>query len=249
MSEIWWARSQWLIWFYLCFFPVVKFITVISNNLWLTNNLCTSFSTGVLYYIPHDTVTVIIYNCWLYWHKLQSAYLSFQHLTLSSDMYCGISVFILTPFLSDPFLHRSPFTTLITWIKKGPSVCVSVLILHVLVGPLGGDRVLMEKPWNPGFVSSLSGLSPLSFLQYKLLLGGTHLVPIHDSTGHMLPQSAESISESDANGKNTVGNELSLKSQKQLCTVRYNDIPATTSSGYLITSAVKSSELWVTDTC
>lgn len=128
-------------------------------------------------------------------------------------------------------------------------VCVSVLILHVLVGPLRGDRVRMEKLWNPGFVSSLSGVSPLSFLQYKLLLGGTHLVPIHDSTGHMPPQSAKSILQSDANGENTLANELSLKSQKQLCIMRYNDIPATTSSGYLITSAVKGSEHWVTDTC
>lgn len=70
---------------------------------------------------------------------------------------------------------------------------VSVFILHVPVGPLGGDGVLMEKSWGPGFVSSLPGLSPLSFLQHKLLLGGPQLVPIHDGTGHMLPQSVKSI--------------------------------------------------------
>lgn len=40
------------------------------------------------------------------------------------------------------------------------------------------------------FVSSLSDFSPLSFLQHKLLLGGPQLVPIHDGTDHMLPQSA-----------------------------------------------------------
>lgn len=48
----------------------------------------------------------------------------------------------------------------------------------------------MEKSCDPGFISSLPGLSPLSFLQHKLLLGGPQLVPIDDGTGHMLPQSA-----------------------------------------------------------
>lgn len=101
-------------------------------------------------------------------------------------------------------------------------VSVSVLILHVPVGPLRGDRVRMEKLWNPGFVSSLSGVSPLSFLQYKLLLGGTHLVPIHDSTGHMPPQSAMSILQSDANRENTLANELSLTKKSKA--IVYNEI-------------------------
>lgn len=57
----------------------------------------------------------------------------------------------------------------------------------------------MEKSRDPGFVSSLPGLSPLSLLQHKLLLGGPQLVPIHDGTGHMLPQSANTV-KLDANG-------------------------------------------------
>jgi len=64
-----------------------------------------------------------------------------------------------------------------------------VFILHVPVGPLGGDGVLMEKSGGGGLVSSLPGLGPLSFLQHKLLLGGPQLVPVHDGAGHMLPQS------------------------------------------------------------
>ncbi len=72
-------------------------------------------------------------------------------------------------------------------------VCECVFILHVLVGPLGSDGVLVEKSWDPWFVSSLFGLSPLSFLQHKLFLGGLKLVPFHDGPGHMLPQSVRSI--------------------------------------------------------
>lgn len=73
-------------------------------------------------------------------------------------------------------------------------MCESVFILHVPVAPLRGDGVLLEKSWDPGFVPSLPGLSPLSLLQNKLLLGGPHLVPIHDGAGHMLPQSVRSRS-------------------------------------------------------
>lgn len=68
---------------------------------------------------------------------------------------------------------------------------MTVFLLHVLVGPLGGDGVLMEESWGPGFVSPLPGLLPLSFLQHKLLLGGPVLVPVQDGSGHMLPQSVE----------------------------------------------------------
>lgn len=71
--------------------------------------------------------------------------------------------------------------------------CESVFILYVPVGPLRADGVLMEKSRGPGFVSSLPGLFPLSFLQHKLLLGGPQLVPIHDGTGHVLPQSVKTI--------------------------------------------------------
>lgn len=71
--------------------------------------------------------------------------------------------------------------------------CVCVFLLHVPVGPLGGDRVLVEKLGAPGFVPSFLGLSPLSFLQHKLLLGGPQLVPVHDGAGHMLPESVKSI--------------------------------------------------------
>lgn len=74
---------------------------------------------------------------------------------------------------------------------------VTVFVLHVLISPLRGDRVLVEKVWDPGFVSSLPGFLPLSFLQHKLLLSGTQLVPIHDGSGHMLPKSA--TFKSDAN--------------------------------------------------
>lgn len=71
--------------------------------------------------------------------------------------------------------------------------CVFVFILHVLVVPLRSDWVLMEKSRGPRFVSSLLGLSSLSFLKHKLLLSGLQLVPIHDCTGHMLPQSVRGI--------------------------------------------------------
>lgn len=79
---------------------------------------------------------------------------------------------------------------------------VSIFILHVLISPLGGDRVLVEKAWDPGFVSSLPGFSPLSFLQHKLFLSGTHLVSIHDGSGNMLPKSA--TFKSDANRVNAL---------------------------------------------
>lgn len=62
-------------------------------------------------------------------------------------------------------------------------------VLNVPVGPIRRDGVLVEKTRGPGFLSSLPGLFPLSLLQHKLLLGGPQLVPIFDSTGHMLPQS------------------------------------------------------------
>lgn len=67
--------------------------------------------------------------------------------------------------------------------------CDRVFLLDVPVAPLGRDGVLMEEFGAPGFVSSLSGFFPLSFLQHKLLLSGSHLVPIPDGAGHMLPQS------------------------------------------------------------
>lgn len=64
-----------------------------------------------------------------------------------------------------------------------------MFILNVPVGPVGSDGVPVEKTWRPGFVSSLLGLFPLSFFQHKLLLCGHELVPIFDSTGHVLPKS------------------------------------------------------------
>lgn len=62
-------------------------------------------------------------------------------------------------------------------------------ILNVPVGPVGSDGVPVEEAWDPGFLSSLFGLFPLSFFQHKLLLCGPQLVPIFDSTGHVLPKS------------------------------------------------------------
>lgn len=67
--------------------------------------------------------------------------------------------------------------------------CDRVFLLDVPVAPLGRDGVWMEEFGAPGFVSSLSGFFPLSFFQHKLLLSGSHLVPIPDGAGHMLPQS------------------------------------------------------------
>lgn len=64
-----------------------------------------------------------------------------------------------------------------------------MFILNVPVGPIGIDGVPMEKTWGPGFLSSLLGLFSLSFFQHKLLLCGPQLVPIFDSTGHVLPKS------------------------------------------------------------
>lgn len=67
-----------------------------------------------------------------------------------------------------------------------------MFILNVPVGPIGSDGVPVEKTWGPGFLSSLLGLFPLSFFQHKLLLCGRQLVPILDSTGHVLPKSDRS---------------------------------------------------------
>lgn len=67
-----------------------------------------------------------------------------------------------------------------------------MFILKVPVGPIGSDGVPVEKTWAPGFLSSLLGLFPLSFFQYKLLLCGPQLVPVFNSTGHVLPKSDES---------------------------------------------------------
>lgn len=66
------------------------------------------------------------------------------------------------------------------------------LVLYVPVGPLGGDGVLMEESWVPGFLSSLPGFSSLSLLQHKLFLGGPQLIPVLDGAGHVLPQSVGS---------------------------------------------------------
>lgn len=64
-----------------------------------------------------------------------------------------------------------------------------MFILDVPVGPIGSDGVPVKKTWGPGFVPSLPGLFPLSFFEHKLLLCGPQLVPIFDSTGHVLPKS------------------------------------------------------------
>lgn len=65
----------------------------------------------------------------------------------------------------------------------------TAIILNVPVGPIRSDGVLVEKTWGPGFLSSLPGLLPLSFLQHKLLLRSPQLVSVFDSAGHVLPQS------------------------------------------------------------